>query len=300
MDISQGIDGDDAGTELLIHLRQVAAENSVARSNAEEAMPAVGYAVPMIADCAEVKSNRAVGAVPPPWGSANFSGLFRNLLSILYRTIAKVQHNDDDFRLFFNSAQELDPHVENLLEFEQLDTIIQDDIINIIERRKTVSKDGGSYRLSISDSRRRSALTLLREKASYLSYSKQERQLFTALSKRRVYEETRDHERIIRLTLQLDLRDINFLRKGLPNTWSKLLSTLGIVDADIPTFLAFTLGLPDIPFRWHKSDTLFELIGKFVKTFKRPAIPRAGSIGCYKYYHRTSSTQGMPEQRFLF
>jgi len=260
--------------EFLSKLDQITVENADLLDELERRMPAPGYAIPMIVDCAEVQANSTVDHVAP-WGFADFSALFRDMLNLLHRTAAKVLQQDQDFQLFFNSAQQLDSNVQSYLAYEHMSTVFLNEKITIGSNLKHVTKDGARYRLSLADSRRRSAISLLRHKALFLRHSKKEQELLSLLPKRKMESEQDKHqERLLELVFELDLSEIDILRKGLPDTWKQLTETVGVEDTDIVTFLAFTTALSNVVFRWLQSDTLYELLSAFAPSYERKSISR--------------------------
>jgi len=260
-------------TELIAKLDNVAAEVAALTNKAMARVPAAGYAVPMIMDCAEVSGNQAVDQVTP-WGSAAFSTIFRGMLNVLHRTMERASARKEPFQLFFNTSQELDPDVKEALKLEGLNLLFLNEKVAIEGRLREIDKVGEGYRITLTSSGRRNALTLLHQKASYLQHAEQERELLNGLRTEKVTDQDDHRERLVQLTLRLEMKEINVLRKGLPDVWQDLLDGLGLQDTDLPTFLGFTVKMSDQLFRWHSTDTLFELCSAFARTYERQEIPR--------------------------
>lgn len=263
----------DVSAELLAKLHNVAAEVVSLNDKAMERVPAVGYAVPMIVDCSEARANYAVDRVTP-WGFADFSAIFRNMLSVLHRTMERASMREEPFRLFLNTSQELDPDIERILDIEHFNLLVLNERVSINSRMHTIEKVGERYRISLASSRRRNALTLMHLKSSYLQHSEEERELLKGLRAGKVTDQDAYHEHLVELTLALEMKEIDILRKGLPDVWQDLLDGLQLQDSDLTTFLGFTVKMGYIPFQWQKTDTLFDLCGAFARTYKREEIPK--------------------------
>lgn len=260
--------------EFLNEIDQIAKETSATLEELESRIPAVGYAIPMIIDCAEVQANAIVDQTYP-WGTADFSALFRDMLTLLHKTATKTPNQTQKFQPYFNTAQQLDPNIETCLALEHFDTILLNKKVTVNSNLKQVVKEGARYKLSLADSRRRSAITLLRHKALFLRSSKAEQELLALLPKSIMELDQNEHQkRVIELMFKLDLREINILRKGLPKTWCKLIEAVGFDDTDAVTFLAFTTALTDMMSKWHQADALFDLLTEFTTYYNRKPIER--------------------------
>lgn len=263
----------DIAAEFLEKLNGVCAEFAAIRGRAIQQLPAAGYAVPMIVDCAEVRANDAVDQVGG-WGAATFSVIFRTLLSALDSTMEREQGREEPFRLFFNSSQEIDPTVDRFLGLEHAILLIQNERVGIVDGLYTLESIGGRFRVSLSSPRRRNALTLLQSKASFIFGTDEQRELLNGLNNDKITDQDSHREHLVELTLRLDMSEIDVLRKGLPQVWQDLLSGLVLQDAEILTFLAFTVKLPDMLFHWLSMDALFKLCNAFATTYGRDELSR--------------------------
>ncbi|WDA13447.1 hypothetical protein [Paracoccus marcusii] len=257
-----------AAEEYVAGLKQFEAEQSEFLIRARQALPPSGYAVPMAAHVLERRANETVDHVVP-WGFADFSVSFR----ILAETLAELAPtmSDSPIPLYINVVRDEDPAVETylLIKFGQI--LALNERVSVESGKRIVSQDGERYLSAIADSRRRSALTLLRTKALYLEHSEEERKIING-----AVENGGGHDSDIalraKLTLLLDMREIDVLRKGLPETWQRMLTALEVREASLLSLLAFASLLPAMGYRWLDEDTLFDLLGSFTSAYERDPI----------------------------
>jgi hypothetical protein len=257
-----------AAASYLHGLTQFEEEQQELLEQARAGLPSLGYAIPMAAYILEQHANDAVDHVAP-WGFADFSATFR----ILAETLVELTRGtpEADIPLFIGSVLDQDPMVERYLRLQLGRILALNERVSVRGGMRTVTLEGDRYRSAIADSRRRSALTLLRTKALYLQHSEEERHI---LDRKIVSDVEDDISSLARLTLTLDMREIDVLRKGLPDTWRRLLSELALEESSLLSFLAFTSLLPALGFRWLRGDELFKLMERFTNEFERDHVSR--------------------------
>ncbi len=261
---------DEAAEGFVAGLQQFEIEQHESLVLARAALPPPGYSIPMAAHVLERRANDAVDHVVP-WGFAEFSVLFRMLAGTLVELVPEVP--EAQFPVYIAVIHNEDPIVERYLVVQYGCILALNERVSVESGMRVVTRDGERYRSSIADSRRRSALTLLRTKAVHLEHSEDERQFIGRVIHSSNGKDT-DVALRAKLTLQLDMREINVLRKGLPETWRRMLVALDVSDASVLSFLAFTTLLPAMAYPWLDGDHLFELFESFAEEFERDPIER--------------------------
>lgn len=250
-------------------LTQFEEEQQELLKQASAVLPPPGYAIPMAAYQMEQHANHAVDHVAP-WGFADFSAMFR----ILSETLVEFTRGtpDAEIPVFIRSVLDQDAQVERYLRLQLGRMLALNERISVQGGMRTVTLEEDRYRSAIADSRRRSALTLLRTKALYLQHRDEERDILDST----IASDTEDEvSSRARLTLALDMREIDVLRKGLPDTWQRLLTALELEESSLLSFLAFTSLLPAMGFRWLRQADLFQLMERFINGFERDHVSRA-------------------------
>lgn len=253
-------------------LKLLEAEQREMLEKARETLPAPGYAIPMAAHLIERRANDAVDHVAP-WGFADFSALFR----LLAETLVELSHDpsDSEMRLFIALVGDEDPAVALYLLVQYGRLLALNERVSVEGGMRTITLNGSCYRSTIADSRRRSAITLLRLKALYLEHSGEERTILDTAAADPDSPDAYDTSLRARLTLMLDMREIDVLRKGLPATWDRMLTALAITETSLLSFLAFVCLVPGMVLRWFTADRLFEHLQDFTQDFDREPISRA-------------------------
>lgn len=261
---------DEAAQGFVAGLRQFEIEQYELLIEARAALPQPGYAIPMAAHVIERRANDTVDHVVP-WGFADFSVLFRMLADTFVELVPDAP--EAQVPLYIAVVQNEDPTVERYLVVQYGRILALNERVSVESGMRVVSLVGERYRSSIADSRRRSALTLLRTKALYLEHSEDERQIINGAVDGDDGEST-DIALRAKLTLLLDMREIDVLRKGMPDTWRRMLAAINVTDSSLLSFLAFTTLLPAMGYRWLDGDRVFEVLQSFIEEFERDPIER--------------------------
>jgi len=262
----------EAHTRALINdLARVMAENDELLPKLHDGLPDAGYALPMLFNCAEFQANQAVDRLAP-FGFADFSVIFRDVISAAH-IITEQRTASEPFKLYLESSPELDSSVERLFLFQHAQTAFLNEKSAMEAKRLLVAKVDDSYRISIANSRRRSALTLLRDKAMHLAAPRHIQRLLNSLPKPQFVNDATERK-MVTLTLETTLEDLSPLRKGLPVAWAGLLKELDVSENELLSFLAFTTGLRNNSFRWYKADHLFSQLSSFCQFYKRHPLAR--------------------------
>lgn len=262
---------DDERARFLGALVRFEVEGQALLAETKHALPVAGYAVPMAAQLMEARANRAVDHVAP-WGSADFSAMYRNLVDAFADFLSDVK-DQSSFSPFFLHAHGDDPAIDRYLQVQHILLVAMNERVSVAGGLLYVTWRDNRFCLSIADSRRRSALTLLRDKALYLSHSETERALLSGSANRG--EGEKDVVDLATLTLTMNLHGVDVLRKGLPDVWKAMLVKLGFSEEALLTFLAFLSVLPHVADRWLSAGGIRDWLGQFCGSYKRPAIGAA-------------------------
>lgn len=252
------------------------AEIRQAREAILKRLPAAGYSVPMILDCAEATANDEVDKLTP-WGAATFSAIFRNATEAARAALER--HQEGDFEPFFAASTALDPEVHGFVLATGALTGAINERTGIAKGYLNVTaKDGGGYRVALARSRRRSALTLLRTRAQFMAATPELKKILTNHAKSIVIDSDFEPQ-LVDLLRQGGLAEIDPLRCGLPKVWSKLLQALEITDQGLLAFLGFVSALRTMPSRWFRKSHLLKLFPSFCEEYNFPLAPRRSSKG---------------------
>lgn len=234
--------------------------------------PVAGYSIPMSIYVMEINGNRFVDNVFP-WGFADFSILSRMLADTLVDLIETTK--EEAFSPFINSAANMDPLIAAALTIQFSRMIALNERIGIEGGMLKLSLKEGKYHISIADSRRRSALTLLRVKALHFEHTREELEIIQQGIASLRNGEPHNIYQSAKLTILSDLREIDVLRKGLPITWARLLKQLKIEDSSLISFLSWASLAPSFSDRWLKSDQLYASFQKFTQYTERSAVGKS-------------------------
>ncbi|WP_295216164.1 hypothetical protein [uncultured Brevundimonas sp.] len=235
-------------------------------------LPAAGYSVPMILECAEAAANNEVDKLTP-WGAATFSAIFRNATEAARAALER--HKGDDFAPFFAVSAALDPEAHGyFLATGALTGAINERTGIANGYLRVAEEDDGFCLVALAASRRRSALTLLRTKAQFMAASPKLKAILANPTKSIVIDNDFEPQ-MVDLLRHGDLAEINPLRRGLPKTWSKLLQGLEITEQGLLAFLAFASALRTMPSRWFRKAHLLELFPSFCEEYEFPKVAEA-------------------------
>jgi hypothetical protein len=269
--VSQPAQSDAQTCVLINYLARAMAENDEMLPKLCDGLPDPGYALPMLFNCAEFHGNGAVDRLAP-FGFADFSAIFRDVIAAAHLIMVR-RATAKPFKLYLETSPELDSSVEDLFLVEHAQTAFLNEKLAIEARRLLVTRVDDGYQISIAKSRRRSALTLLRDKAMTEALPRQIRKVIRSMPRVQIINDEAERK-IVTLTLMTALEDLAPLRKGLPAAWARMLGQLGVNENELLSFLAFTLGLRNNSLCWYKADHLFSQLSSFCQFYKRQQMAR--------------------------
>lgn len=253
----------DHSLEVVRALEEAVHGLSEALSNSTGGLGGVDRTIPQLIDWAEECCNASVDGMVP-WGAATFSIIFRDAVG------AAVALSNGRTRTTLlaptSRRSQPDERVKRVFELEHTRTALLNEMSGLRSGWLRCEQLPGSYRLTLANSRRRSAMSFLRHRALHLSYSEETRNHLGA----DVDASSREH--LTKMFLSSDMQDIAPLRKGLASTWTALLSEIGLTDENVQSFLGFTIATGEALRTWLKRKRLYSLFRHWLAKAGRPIV----------------------------
>ena len=199
-------------------------------------LPRPGYVLPMAWRCGVAVGNAIVDAVPR-FSSADHGSLFKSLLTVVCNIQSTATERFSGRH--FDAVLAQDEVVESCLELEHSQLSCLNLEVSLREGYWRVSYHSAedAFRLSLAPPQRRSALALINDKAAFLSYPPDVREILSGNLDKTLPMGT------VSLTLATGLDEVVFLRDAVPGAWSRLTGRIGFNIDETVQFQAFVQAL---------------------------------------------------------
>jgi hypothetical protein len=197
----------------------------------------------------------------PRYSSADHIAIFRALLALLAKCL---RGGGDKFEPYFGDVVTVDSLVERLLELERQRLFFLNMETSLERSYWRVTKEYDVPRIRLAKPMRRSALHLLSNKASYLSYPSELRRAVRGTERSRPKP-----KRIATLEAGLELAP---LTEGVQSGWDAFAKQTGLSVGGFASFQVFFASLNESPAPlWHSRDDIESMWRQFERS--NPARP---------------------------
>lgn len=225
-------------------------------------LPSPGYTIPMAWRCAITMSNELVDSVPR-YSSADHGSIFKSLLNVVRQL---CPNSSDQFAgPHFDKIIHRDPAILSCLngEYEQLSLLNFEVSLSKGYWRIRNDEARGLFRVSLSPSQRRSAITLLDHKVEFLELSPEMQSVVT---------DAATPKAAVSLILAKGMNEVAFVREAVPEAWKALEQKVGFSIENAAVFHAFSQYLFNQGFMWFSKEDLSDGFRVFVEAQELPSV----------------------------
>lgn len=223
-----------------------------------------GYVIPMALRQAVKYSNFTVDKLPR-YSSADHGTNFKTLLTLIEKCLSRIKSKSDViFFPYFDVPIVIDPLVEGSYEYIRNLIFLQNIYVSVESKYWEVHKNNGHLRISISESMRRSALSLISDKADFFYRSPEVQDVLAEKS----------DTNLVSLTLKAGLQEVEVLKQSCPEAWAKFEDAWGFSQYDVESFLGFVAHLKGIYTLWYQLEDFWDEWQEYVQDYRRNILDK--------------------------
>lgn len=268
-------------TEFLNKLNKIISDNKQFEGVVFQVLAEDGYVIPMVLRHAIKFSNETVDRVPR-YSSADHGTNLKTLFKVIEKCMARRKYDKDVvFYPYFDMPIVIDPLVEECYGYERNLIFLQNIYISVESGFWQVSEPVNRFHMNLSASLRRSALSLLADKADFVFMDEENQDIVMGKSEKD----------LVLLTLKIGLTELEILENGLPVAWNRLVNSWSFSKDEVVSFQGFIAFLTtNTGSLWYQLDDLWEIWQEYTVKYQQVTIDKDDFANLLNFFAVTVHT----------